>query len=548
LSAKTQHRRFSRATVDDKDYKEKLLKLGVPAPHTSSAVGGVGGGGSGPPVAPRKIEAAHVAEARESAGGRWDIAQAVADSIFLAAGGTEVLASLSGSERAAHLVHNHNWHPHVAHKVGHSFASEVGARQALLAVWEEGASAGADSVLALYDDAVRKFKHRPFLGYWIMDTLYPLGAWKTISYYQLSLFVHDIRQLLSDLQIQKGSRVAVVSRNSVEWVGLALATYGLQASLIAIPEDMAEEDWRAALLDAKPHVIWCAGKQTYDKVVRVVEKEALFMDSNGLLKAHTVMCIDGIDGFERNADYALTHRLTLFRERKENRKYVERIAASYPDSSDVALITYVLRGSGAVSRVEYTHAMLLASVLASEVHNPIHQSDASLSLVPWSEGSALVHELLACMRKGARVYACEGLHKLRYNCQELAPTMVHSRYDGFEEFAEDFERAAVHEKLYASAFSFAVTHGALKGSSPGFLDRVKAFVARRCLARVRPLIGGKRLRSVVCHGRAFPPAAARIFAALRVHMQVFTVRALSLSSLSLSLSLSLSRFISFAIS
>jgi len=51
----------------------------------------------------------------------------------------------------------------------------------------------------------------------IMDTLYPLGAWKTISYYQLSLLVHDIRQLLADEGVTEGSKVALISRNSVEW-------------------------------------------------------------------------------------------------------------------------------------------------------------------------------------------------------------------------------------------------------------------------------------------------------------------------------------------
>ena len=56
-------------------------------------------------------------------------------------------------------------------------------------------------------------------------------------------------------------------------------------------------------------------------------------------------------------------------------------------------------------RVEYTHAHLLSHVLASEVHNPVPQSEMSLSFVPWTEGGGLVHELLAFMRKGAKVGA-----------------------------------------------------------------------------------------------------------------------------------------------
>ena len=59
------------------------------------------------------------------------------------------------------------------------------AQASLRAVWEEGASPAASSLLALYGDAVRKFKHHEFLGYWISDTLYPLGAWKTIRLFRL---------------------------------------------------------------------------------------------------------------------------------------------------------------------------------------------------------------------------------------------------------------------------------------------------------------------------------------------------------------------------
>jgi hypothetical protein len=101
----------------------------------------------------------------------------------------------------------------------------------------------------------------------------------------------------------------------------------------------------------------------------------------------------------------------------------------------VAVITYhpSARGKG-VQRTEYTHAHLLANVLAAEVHNPVHFNEKSLSFVPWCEGSGLVHELLAFMRKGAKVYACEGRLRMRYNCQELGPTVVHSRADCFKVF------------------------------------------------------------------------------------------------------------------
>jgi len=175
--------------------------------------------------------------------------------------------------------------------------------------------------------------------------------------------------------------------------------------------------------------------------------------------------------------------------------------------------------------VEYTHAQLLAHVLTCEIHNPVPWHESSMSFVSWSEPSALTHELLAFMRKGAKVYTCEGSNRMRYNSQELRPTVIHSRADAFKIFQKSFERDVVFEKLYDWALQAAMT-AIFKsltlptGSSLSFVDRCKAFIGRRCMERVRSLIGGKRLQKVVCHGRPFPLAAQRLFTVMGIQMEV----------------------------
>lgn len=57
---------------------------------------------------------------------------------------------------------------------------------------------------------------------------------------------------------------------------------------------------------------------------------------------------------------------------------------------------------------------------------------------------------------------------------------------------------------------------------PSVTDRVKAYLGRQCLERARPLIGGKALRKVVCHGRALTPAARRLFTALGIQIEVIS--------------------------
>ena len=54
---------------------------------------------------------------------------------------------------------------------------------------------------------------------------------------QFELMVADVRALLSlTMGVQKGSVVAVISRNNIEWAACAFATWGLGAVYVPIPE------------------------------------------------------------------------------------------------------------------------------------------------------------------------------------------------------------------------------------------------------------------------------------------------------------------------
>ena len=48
-----------------------------------------------------------------------------------------------------------------------------------------GATTGAAGLPEYLGLSVTEHKKRNFLGYWSMDTLYPLGAWKYITYHQV---------------------------------------------------------------------------------------------------------------------------------------------------------------------------------------------------------------------------------------------------------------------------------------------------------------------------------------------------------------------------
>ena len=56
-------------------------------------------------------------------------------------------------------------------------------------------------------------RDRDAVGYWIVDPLYPLGAWKWVTYGQLALLAADLRAVLAhELQVPGLSRPCVGRR------------------------------------------------------------------------------------------------------------------------------------------------------------------------------------------------------------------------------------------------------------------------------------------------------------------------------------------------
>ena len=138
------------------------------------------------------------------------------------------------------------------------------------------------------------------------------------------------------------------------------------------------------------------------------------------------------------------------------------------------------------------------------------------SLYP-SPPSHYYYLLLPPRLQGAKVYACEGKMRMRYNSQELRPTVIHSRADCFKIFQEvffhtphsfprmpppnlavtsmscqcgrhlntlnsqAFERDVVHEKLYAWALKEAISatyhvRTLPPGASASLLERLRAYI------------------------------------------------------------------------
>eukprot|EP00960_Hanusia_phi_P046302 757743-Hanusia_phi.AAC.4 len=291
-------------------------------------------------------------------------------------------------------------------------------RRALTSLWSSHTS--VDSLLSLFNKTCELHKHRNAYGYWIVDSLYPLGTWKYITYNQVKYLATDMRDLLHEMGVRGGDSVAIISRNCAEWVAMCVAAFSLRAAVVPLDEEQEEKDWMHAILDSGCKVVFVGNEDLYTKVKEMLQTSKTHVSE--------IICIDGVNGFLRYKDYALTHRLRKIRDVK-NRVFSQEERCQ---QGDIAFTFYRHSSDGTLLPFSLTHAQLVCGVFEQSLFSSFSRSDVSMSFLPWSEPTGAILELFCMMLSGGAIVVSEGRTKLRYNCQEVKPSVLFTRGDCLE--------------------------------------------------------------------------------------------------------------------
>ena len=127
-----------------------------------------------------------------------------------------------------------------------------------------------DELVGVCLDVCRQFEGRELFG-----TRLPSGAFRWTTYGEFQGMVDRARAGLAALGVVPGDRVAIVSRNRVEWAVVCHATYGLEAALVPVTDDHAaarEDELRFVLADAAPRVVVASTDAMYGGVRRIAQE------------------------------------------------------------------------------------------------------------------------------------------------------------------------------------------------------------------------------------------------------------------------------------
>ncbi len=239
------------------------------------------------------------------------------------------------------------------------------------------------------------------------------GRYQGVSSQEALRKVAALASALSQLHVERGDRVAILSENRVEWALTDYALLGLGAIPVPIYTTLLEPDVEYILRDSGAKGIVLATEAQLAKIVNVRPhlpdlKFVLAMDGANL-QGTGAECWEGCVALEMGL---VTNAVESF---------TTKALSAQP--GDIATILYTSGTMGKPKGVILTHANIVSNVLECAKLFPLTCNDACISLLPLSHILERTLDFL-CFWKGVSIAYAENLDSLPVNLREVKPTLM----------------------------------------------------------------------------------------------------------------------------
>jgi len=318
------------------------------------------------------------------------------------------------------------------------------------------------------------------------------GVWKKYSTQEFCDTTDNLSRGLTTLDIQKGSRVAVMSANRPEWNICDYAIMQLGAYQIPLYPTLAEHDIKFIIENAEIKVVFVSDEIIYEKVKQVIAT------LQSPVKVYSFKKIDGVDHWEDLISIGRSTQVDL-------ESYRNAVTAE-----DIATIIYTSGTTGTPKGVMLTHNNLVmnfkkAAVLISE------GMEVALSFLPLSH----IFERVTCylyVYRNLSIFYAESIDTIVADIQEVKPNMfstvprlLEKVYDKIMEKGKDLKGIKKSIFFWSLALAEKFDH------NNGWWYNFKLSIARKLVfVKWQEALGG-RINMLVCGGAALNPRLNRIF-------------------------------------
>ena len=347
------------------------------------------------------------------------------------------------------------------------------------------------------------------------------GSWEWVSFRERLELAKKTTGLLSGLGVKKGDRVAVISKNRVEWATCAYGTYGAGGAFVPMYEQQQASEWEYILRDSEASVLFVSRRDLLAGALVAAENAK---------SVRKVFCFDDF-GSEvyKNDEFSL--QKALRDQEMTNFEY-----DSLPSAEDLATLIYTSGTTGKPKGVELTHANLVWNAIMVKEQStamitalvPKTTYTRSLSILPWAHIFGQTCELHGMTAQGSEVALAGDATTFLKDCQETKPTVLmavpalYNRiYDTFEKqksHMPSWKKAMAEKALLLGDKKARLAEDAKKTkvldqedkTSFTIFDRLQHFVLDKVvLAKIRQALGGEV--RILASGGAALSSEVRVF-------------------------------------
>ena len=317
-----------------------------------------------------------------------------------------------------------------------------------------------------------------------------------VTYGELRRDVARARQLLKNLGVGPGDRVAIVADNCVDWARLCYAVAGRRAIFVPMYAAQTLAEWTYILKDCGAKICF-AGTPSIHQQIEAQRKD--------LPDLEQVICVGDTSTF--------TAQLAAVEGQQEG--------PDLPNPSETAAIIYTSGTTGTSKGVLLSHGNITSNAIAGASQFEIGPTDRSLSFLPWAHAFGQTVDLHLLLRLGVAVAINDDVANLLSNLVVCRPTVLVAVPRIFNRVHDNVRkqmrrRHRAIRVLFDAGIQAATRRS--RGERLSITDRTTLAIADRLLfTKVRERLGNS-LRFAICGSAALSREVAGFVNALGIDL------------------------------
>ncbi len=330
--------------------------------------------------------------------------------------------------------------------------------------------------------------------------------YQDISYATLAERIKDFCLGLTELGLQKGDRVALLSENRPEWAITDLATLAGGGVTVPMFSTLTSAQVEYIVRDSGAKILCVSSERQLQKI-----KD---WDANVPTNLQHIVIFDDLqDDSVRTFD-----QVCELGQQVENGDQVYQQASDAVGPDDLASIIYTSGTTGDPKGAMLTHSNFMSNAQAATRIVSITSDDVFLSFLPLSHVFERMGGHYLPLSGGATIAYAESLFTIRQDMQEVRPTIMMSvprLYEGMHEriIRSVKEGSSTKQKIFhwSVGVGAKVSQAIQRKRKPNPILSLKASIANKLVFQKLKAVTGGRLRFFVSGGAPLSKAIAEFF-------------------------------------